>query len=70
MKWPEVETDPEDEWMYVRDLTDDELADVRALQIESNHDTDGYTCDTCQLARRCTLAWDQYNTDGDCLLEK
>jgi len=29
-----------------------------------------FTCDDCELAPRCTLVFDLYNTDGDCLLEK
>ena len=69
MKWPEVETDPEDEFWYVRDLTDAELADVRALQL-AGMPADKYTCDTCAVQRRCLFAWDAYNTDGDCLMEK
>jgi hypothetical protein len=28
------------------------------------------TCDTCIDVTRCDLAYDMYNTDGDCLLEK
>jgi hypothetical protein len=29
-----------------------------------------FTCDSCPHARRCKLAFDHYNTDGDCLAEK
>lgn len=28
------------------------------------------TCDSCVMNRKCSLAWDSYNTHGDCLLEK
>lgn len=28
------------------------------------------TCETCDIQNKCTLAWDYYNTDGDCLLMK
>jgi len=28
------------------------------------------TCDYCISATMCALAYDFYNTDGDCLLEK
>lgn len=30
----------------------------------------GFTCDTCVFAPKCTLAFDHYNTDGDCLYRK
>lgn len=29
-----------------------------------------FTCDGCAMAGRCTLVYDSYNTNGDCLLEK
>jgi hypothetical protein len=29
-----------------------------------------FTCDSCPHARCCKLAFDLYNTDGDCLAEK
>lgn len=29
-----------------------------------------FTCDDCSFAPRCMLAFDAYNTDGDCLLSK
>ena len=28
------------------------------------------TCTTCPSAKDCDLAWDLYNTDGDCLMDK
>lgn len=28
------------------------------------------TCDTCIDVTRCSLAYDAYNTEGDCLLSK
>lgn len=28
------------------------------------------TCETCQLNAECDLAFDPYNTDGDCLAMK
>lgn len=31
---------------------------------------EGFTCDGCELASRCPYAFDAYNTDDDCLLEK
>jgi len=29
-----------------------------------------FTCDACPHARVCSLAFDPYNTDGDCLADK
>lgn len=29
-----------------------------------------FTCDTCEIAAECALAFDAYNTNGDCLAEK
>lgn len=29
-----------------------------------------FTCDSCSFAPKCTLAFDFYNTDGDCLYSK
>ncbi len=31
---------------------------------------DKFTCDECGANDTCDLAWDLYNTDGDCLAEK
>lgn len=28
------------------------------------------TCTDCPINSNCMYAWDDYNTDGDCLLEK
>lgn len=28
------------------------------------------TCTTCPSVKDCDLAWDLYNTDGDCLMDK
>jgi len=32
--------------------------------------TDRFTCDSCPRAPICTLAFDLYNTNGDCLYDK
>jgi hypothetical protein len=29
-----------------------------------------FTCDECPIAATCTLAFDPYNQDGDCLADK
>ena len=65
--------DPEDEFMLVRDRTDAELADLRDALLYSHHQwigDGGFTCDGCDLAKRCDFAFDPYNTNGDCLLSK
>lgn len=33
-------------------------------------DIDVFTCDNCGLVRKCRLAFDGYNTNGDCLYDK
>lgn len=56
-------------------LTPDELKQHRKncvdFYIEEGHPFPfDFTCDHCELANICTLAFDLYNLDGDCLLEK
>lgn len=34
------------------------------------HNQGECTCDYCMDVTRCALAYDGYNTDGDCLLSK
>lgn len=52
--------------------TDAQLAELRRQSTE--HVEEGapasFTCDTCGFRRKCVLAFDWYNTDGDCLAEK
>ncbi len=69
------ERDPSNEWLWATPLTDEELAQARAEAIAKESQSiggalDGYTCDTCPMAPRCSLAFDSYNTEGDCLYEK
>lgn len=37
---------------------------------QSQADKMSFTCDECSHAPLCTLSFDGYNTDGDCLLSK
>jgi hypothetical protein len=37
---------------------------------EGDPPADRYTCDGCAHAPECRLAYDLYNTDGDCLASK
>ena len=76
------ETLPDDEWTWARISTPDELAKLRVesvLQMEQTCENGeyldrmrsvGFTCDHCSHAPKCVLAFDNYNIDGDCLLEK
>jgi len=66
--------DPFEKFLRKEPLTDEALAELRKRRIKG---ADGYmtieswfTCDNCKLNRRCTLAFDPYNLDGDCLLDK
>jgi hypothetical protein len=53
-------------------LTPEELANERERSIAAADlpSTVEFTCDTCGAVSFCTLAFDGYNTDGDCLAEK
>ena len=47
-----------------------ERRDMHARNNELGYTPDRYTCDDCAFAPRCKLAFDGYNTDGDCLYSK
>lgn len=63
------------EWMHKKPRTPAQLrADFRWRK-KSDHllvstKMKDFTCYKCKLKYRCTLAFDSYNTDADCLLEK
>lgn len=65
---------PVDEWTRETALTPDELAAYRKKMVELGdelgHSPWDYTCDRCSRAAICKLAFDGYNTDGDCLYSK
>lgn len=69
------ERDPADEWLWAVPLTDEQLAADRE-RIRSWHTEhfgpapERFTCDDCAMAPRCSLAFDSYNTEGDCLYDK
>lgn len=46
--------------------TQDELKLMQTRKQHKSH----YTCYNCISARWCRLSFDEYNTGGDCLLEK
>jgi hypothetical protein len=67
--------DPNDPYLYLVPLTTKELADERARAVAfhaAHFDLidEGFTCDDCKTAPVCSLVFDGYNTDGDCLLDK
>lgn len=69
------ERDPADDWLWAVPLTAEELTATRAAAVayQAEHfgeAPDHYTCDGCPLAPRCSLAFDSYNTEGDCLYDK
>jgi hypothetical protein len=56
-------------------LDDAGVRDLRARRAAVEADLgyappESYTCDGCTLVRVCLLAFDGWNTDGDCLREK
>jgi len=67
--------DPSNQWLWAVPLTEAELAEDRRAVVDLTKGMyddapDRYTCDDCPMARRCTLAFDVYNVNGDCLYEK
>jgi hypothetical protein len=65
------------EWPDREAVSADDLAHERARAVENapvyllaRIGADGFTCDGCDHAPRCQLAYDLYNTDGDCLASK
>ena len=60
---------PGDQWTYARPLTDVELG---MLALQFNKESPGYicTCASCVRKTTCVLAYDSYNTNGDCLYDK
>lgn len=71
-----IEKDPNDPWLRKHPLTDEQLTEEREKMVSFlvvEHGWCGdvkFTCDGCELAKTCTLVFDGYNTDGDCLLSK
>jgi len=59
-------------WERETPLTPEEVVTYRAEVVASQEGDPStvLTCDTCPRANICTLAFDTYNTDGDCLAEK
>ena len=63
----------EDQWVRAVPLTEEELEEekVKLREHYAPHGFDiGTTCEECGLRFTCKLAFDAYNTNGDCLLSK
>jgi hypothetical protein len=66
---------PDSTWTH-DPIPPEALAKKRAESVDwmkQHGETNGeivFTCDTCRFAPCCELAFDGYNTDGDCLLSK
>lgn len=63
---------PADEELEGTPMDEEQLAAYRASVIASHVEfgIDAFTCDDCPARYTCKLAFDPYNTDGDCLAEK
>lgn len=63
-----------DAWTREIPLRPAELIKYREQQNKHNdelgHHPEKYTCDECDRAPKCKLAFDSYNTEGDCLYSK
>lgn len=57
---------------WVREpIAQEQLDAERARSVAFSGEPDGgFTCDACTFAPRCVLAFDGWNTNGDCLAEK
>lgn len=45
-------------------------AHAEAHVAELGYIADEFTCDNCRAAHCCSMVFDLYNTNGDCLAEK
>lgn len=69
--------DPDDifkPWLLDKPRSEEEMARIRkealAFGETIKYMLDKFTCDDCTDRFICTLAFDLYNTDGECLLMK
>lgn len=70
--WVEHDELYDSDFRYARPRTPEELKRDRArlIQMAGRYAPAVYTCDDCGAAPTCKLAFDAYNSDGDCLAEK
>ena len=57
-----------DEWVERRSFP--RLMELREAFYREREGEEGCTCDMCPLVAVCALAFDGYNTGGDCLYSK
>ncbi len=69
--------EPEDEqWYLKKPRTQEQVLELKKqAQLEYGNmggmiSVPKFTCEECNLVAKCQLAFDLYNTDGDCLMEK
>lgn len=68
---PDGPVESGDQFLLVNPRSPAKLAVIRQLSLEHNfEDAACFTCDDCEGAPRCLLAFDFYNTNGDCLASK
>jgi len=64
----------DDPWLLQEPRTSEQVAALRKEKIAfyGPHVSipETFTCDGCGLVNVCTLAFDPYNSDGDCLHDK
>lgn len=62
---------PDDPWTHAEAITQDECDQLAKVSGEADdRAVEEYTCRLCAARFTCALAFDGYNTDGDCLAEK
>lgn len=56
---------------FIDPAQDEELEkQYREFVVKVDKETRNYTCIHCNINRECVVAWDLYNTNGDCLPSK
>lgn len=64
IQWPEWRQDRDEE-----QLKEARQKAVKDMEVHGFHVPEEFTCDDCNIRGFCSLAYDIYNTGGDCLLE-
>lgn len=72
---PDNDVEPDDQYTYVKPRSFAELLRERRASVKQlerhGYEWDGtFSCDHCISVHKCVFAFDEYNTDGDCLAEK
>lgn len=66
-----------EEWIHAAPITQEQLEERQSAALVYHQELTGrpmelhlFTCHDCPGRRFCVLAYDSYNTQGDCLLNK